>query len=410
MSAIKNRVQAVPVPDKKELLDFLNGFITESQCLDAEMVAAEPVETPGTAAAVAAMEDDSMGRPSKRPRTEDVVVAAASDFHVPPAFEYEDPEGGAAGASSSGGDASSKDPALWTIEDILANELPYSTHQSIMTAKKDLSAVLQLYNKAQRAADKQGSTPTAGRAMSAYAAATPRTPAGYPGMGLAATPTSAHAAGFGGPITPAPGLPGSSRRPPASGSRSGHKRGRETELILPGGPEAAVPIIIIPQATSSLVQMANVYELLHNGAFVEPAEKKRKDREDKRDPLKEVEIEHAAKLNPSKNAKYRVIDDVKLLKKEDWARVVAVFATGAQWQFTGWPFRGGPAEIFDKICAFHLHYDDEPLNANIKQWKVHRLAVSKTKRYQDRMVIMDFWRILTEFIAAHPEKKRFLFY
>jgi len=176
------------------------------------------------------------------------------------------------------------------------------------------------------------------------------------------------------------------------------------------GPEATVPIIVIPQAAASLVQMANVYDLLHNGIFVEPAVKKEELKRAKQAIPTEVEIEHASKLNPSKNAKYKVVDDVKKLKKEDWARVVAVFASGAQWQFTGWPFRGGPAEIFDKICGFHLHYDDEPLHPNIAQWKVHKLAISKTKRYQDRMVTMDFWRILTDFIAAHPEKKRFLFY
>ena len=39
-------------------------------------------------------------------------------------------------------------------------------------------------------------------------------------------------------------------------------------------PLLAVPIIVIPQAAASLVQMANVYDLLHNGIFVEPAVKK----------------------------------------------------------------------------------------------------------------------------------------
>jgi hypothetical protein len=86
-----------------------------------------------------------------------------------------------------------------------------------------------------------------------------------------------------------------------------------------------------------------------------------------------------------------------------------------------------------------VHFEDEPLNANIKEWKVNKLSVSalllarseacvgrrsrvcapvrayalldtaqisKTKRYQDRSVATDFWQILTDFIAAHPVKKR----
>jgi len=293
------------------LLDWLNGFVDQSPCLDAEMVAAEAADTTSSAAA-GAMDVDELGRPTKRQRTEDM-VATVTEFSVPPAFEFEGDAGNDVNSSSSSSSVDGKPPSQWTIEDILMNEVPYSTHTSVMTARKDLSSVLQIFQNAQRNAEK-ASTP-ARSAAAAYAAATPRTPAGsYP-----TTPSSASASGFGGPPTPAAG---SARRPSSS-----HK-GRPGQLP---GPEATVPIIVIPQAAASLVQMANVYDLLHNGIFVEPAVKKEELKRAKQAIPTEVEIEHASKLNPSKNAKYKVVDDVKKLKKEDWARVVAVFASGAQW-------------------------------------------------------------------------------
>ena len=34
---------------------------------------------------------------------------------------------------------------------------------------------------------------------------------------------------------------------------------------------------------------------------------------------------------------YRVLDNPKMLTKEEWDRVVAVFVEDKAWQFKGWP-------------------------------------------------------------------------
>jgi len=40
---------------------------------------------------------------------------------------------------------------------------------------------------------------------------------------------------------------------------------------------------------------------------------------------------------------YHVTDRAPERGSRDWARVVAVFVTGAAWQFKGWPFKARPA-------------------------------------------------------------------
>lgn len=119
-------------------------------------------------------------------------------------------------------------------------------------------------------------------------------------------------------------------------------------------------------------------------------------------------ISRSSYYDASRQVSYQVIDDVSHLKEEDWGRVVAVFVLGAAWQFSDWPKKrwSGPAAIFENVCAFHLHFDDEALHANIAQWRTHRLPISKSKRHGDRGVVLDFWHILTEFVAARNTQKR----
>ena len=49
-----------------------------------------------------------------------------------------------------------------------------------------------------------------------------------------------------------------------------------------------------------------------------------------------------------KTIQFKVVDNVSKLTREDWDRVVAVFAQGPSWQFKDWPWDGNPVEIFNK--------------------------------------------------------------
>ena len=49
---------------------------------------------------------------------------------------------------------------------------------------------------------------------------------------------------------------------------------------------------------------------------------------------------------------YKVIDDPRNLRPEDWDRVAAVFVQGPTWQFKNWPWGGNPVDIFARSEYF----------------------------------------------------------
>ncbi|KAL7984826.1 hypothetical protein Chor_003396, partial [Crotalus horridus] len=94
---------------------------------------------------------------------------------------------------------------------------------------------------------------------------------------------------------------------------------------------------------------------------------------------------------------YRVVDQPLKLMPQDWDRVVAVFVQGPAWQFKGWPWLlpdGSPVDIFAKIKAFHLKYDEVRLDPNVQKWDVTVLELSYHKRHLDRPVFLRFWETL----------------
>ncbi|KAK1339963.1 hypothetical protein QTO34_018527 [Cnephaeus nilssonii] len=94
---------------------------------------------------------------------------------------------------------------------------------------------------------------------------------------------------------------------------------------------------------------------------------------------------------------YRVVDQPLKLTPQDWDRVVAVFVHGPAWQFKGWPGLlpdGSPFDMFAKIKAFHLKYDEVPLDPNVQKWDVTVLELSYYKRHSDRRLFLSFWETL----------------
>lgn len=127
------------------------------------------------------------------------------------------------------------------------------------------------------------------------------------------------------------------------------------------------PIIIIPAATTSLITMVNVKDILQDLKFVSNEEKKKQGITRDNEVLLQV-IELKTQLVSSVNqifylkrkrnnmtVPYRVIDNPQKLTQQDWNRVVAVFVMGPAWQFKGWPWDGNPVEIFSK-SEFNLFF------------------------------------------------------
>jgi parafibromin len=62
-------------------------------------------------------------------------------------------------------------------------------------------------------------------------------------------------------------------------------------------------------------------------------------------PLQVIITRDPKKLSATSLPKFLVLDAVDTLKDRDWDRVVAVFATGQEWQFKGWKWER-PVDIF----------------------------------------------------------------
>uniref|UniRef100_A0A8C4SJF6 Parafibromin n=1 Tax=Erpetoichthys calabaricus TaxID=27687 RepID=A0A8C4SJF6_ERPCA len=164
-------------------------------------------------------------------------------------------------------------------------------------------------------------------------------------------------------------------------------------------PGSRTPIIIIPAAATSLITMLNAKDLLQDLKFVPSEEKK------KQGFQRETEVllqRRKDQIQPggttlSVTVPYRVIDQPLKLATQDWDRVVAVFVQGAAWQFKGWPWLlpdGSPVDIFAKIRAFHLKYDEVKMDPNVQKWDVTVLELSHHKRHLDRPVFLRFWETL----------------
>uniref|UniRef100_A0A673AIX3 Parafibromin n=1 Tax=Sphaeramia orbicularis TaxID=375764 RepID=A0A673AIX3_9TELE len=165
------------------------------------------------------------------------------------------------------------------------------------------------------------------------------------------------------------------------------------------------PIIIIPAATTSLITMLNAKDLLQDLKFVTSEEKKKqgipRDNEVLLQRRKDQIQPGGATL--SVTVPYRIIDQPLKLAPQDWDRVVAVFVQGPAWQFKGWPWLlpdGSPVDIFAKIRAFHLKYDEAKTDPNVQKWDVTVLELSRHRRHLDRPVFLRFWETLDRYLHS----------
>ncbi|MED6244650.1 accessory factor associated with RNA polymerase II [Ataeniobius toweri] len=172
------------------------------------------------------------------------------------------------------------------------------------------------------------------------------------------------------------------------------------------------PIIIIPAATTSLITMLNAKDLLQDLKLVTSEDKKKQGIQRDNEVLlqrRKDQIQPGG-TTLSVTVPYRVIDQPLKLAPQDWDRVVAVFVQGPAWQFKGWPWLlpdGSPVDIFAKIRAFHLKYDEAKTDPNVQKWDVTVLELSRHKRHLDRPVFLRFWETLDRYMVKHKSHLRF---
>ncbi len=133
----------------------------------------------------------------------------------------------------------------------------------------------------------------------------------------------------------------------ALSSSSSAASSRSAPLLHPRDPNYGVPIIVVPSAVSAVINMYNAKQLLENGVF-ESGEYQRVSKGVVKENV--LTISKASFYDPARSVRFQLIDDVTKLKtQEDWHRVVAVFVSGAAWQFSDWPKNkwANPAAIFE---------------------------------------------------------------
>ena len=106
---------------------------------------------------------------------------------------------------------------------------------------------------------------------------------------------------------------------------------------------------------------------------------------------------------------YVITDTVTAFNPDDWKRVIAVVATGAAWQFKGWPHPGAAAgdtvALFASARGLFLGLADEAPPPAITQWNVKRFTLHRSERHRDRSVAGAVWSAIDDFCAAAAAKK-----
>ncbi|KAJ3122892.1 accessory factor associated with RNA polymerase II, partial [Physocladia obscura] len=159
-------------------------------------------------------------------------------------------------------------------------------------------------------------------------------------------------------------------------------------------PNARIPIIIVPPSITSVITIYNAKKLLGELKFQSTDDCIKNFGAGEKPLMVTLERKNAPQGFPKM---YHIYDNVDRLKPEDWDRIVAVFATGQEWQFKNWRF-GPPVNIFARVRGFCLKYVDDPVNEKIKGWNVIQFNIHKTKRHLDTQTVNDFWTAVEAWI------------
>jgi parafibromin len=187
----------------------------------------------------------------------------------------------------------------------------------------------------------------------------------------------------------------SSRSHPSSSAKP---KAKEPQLL-----RNPTPIIMVPPGGSSLINMLNAPEFLTDGNYKNP-----QDAAAAGAKLPEGKTYHSIlrKIGRAKPVKYHITDK-EPTSQEDWKRVVGVFCLGKPWQFKKFPFRGASngdlVDTFQKVSGLYLHYSDEPIDAQVKQWNVKMIKIGRHSREGDADAARAVWTHLDGFIKAHKK-------
>ncbi|TIB32633.1 hypothetical protein E3P84_02454 [Wallemia ichthyophaga] len=166
-------------------------------------------------------------------------------------------------------------------------------------------------------------------------------------------------------------------------------------------PKNLSPIIILSSSPTSLLTMYNVKPFLSQATFI-PSNIAKDMAKDNQQSVDDLITIYRSKPN-EQTSKWYIINSVETLNKfgpDAWQRVVCVVTTGQLWQFKLYKW-SNPRDLFRNVKGVYLHYSNESINSNIKDWNVSTFAVDKDKRHTDKSLVSNFWRQLDSWIATN---------
>ncbi|KAJ2237710.1 accessory factor associated with RNA polymerase II [Coemansia sp. RSA 1722] len=156
----------------------------------------------------------------------------------------------------------------------------------------------------------------------------------------------------------------------------------------------ANPIIVVPAATTAMINMYNIEELLQKHQFVDS----RMIMETGGPKPREVFIDHQV-TRSSQRIRVRVVDSVQDFTEADWNSLICVFTQGAAWQFKNWVWKS-PEEVFQNTMGFYPKYNDERPKDSIKSWGVEVINIERTKRHMDKAAVVGLWSSIEQYLAS----------
>ena len=146
------------------------------------------------------------------------------------------------------------------------------------------------------------------------------------------------------PVAGAGARPISGSAPSDPRRQSSSDKGGPQKSVAP--PKAyAVPIIIVP--VTSTICALNIVDFLEKGVYISAEEKKKAG-------MKREQTTSIRRVTASGTSEFRIIDNVRMLKTEDWDKVVAVFAAGPAWQFKEYHW-SSPVDLFQQVSVPSMH-------------------------------------------------------
>lgn len=175
------------------------------------------------------------------------------------------------------------------------------------------------------------------------------------------------------------------------------KRSKAASSSSSSSSSCHLPIIIVPNSPSALLGMSNIAPFLLQKQYLTQAEAKKANPSYAKDRLI---IEHGGR-------RLMIIDDPTRLSINEWDHVIAIFCSGAAWQFKGWRMED-PVSLFaagGRRVGFSLEYVEDTKErmksissgANSasasKGWNLVHLRISRSRRHLDLGAVHEFWEI-----------------